>query len=619
MRLLLLASLILVLLLTALGLPVALQPAPTLDPTVAALATALQYTATTTATAAPVSPSDTPSPVPTRIAPAGSLVFAARRAGRTHLYAFAPGDAQAVALTAGPWDDRDPAFSPDGRWLAFASRRDGYWDLYLLHLASGEIVRLTRTPAFEGKPSWSPDSRWLAYETDADGDLDIWVLPTDGTQPPIQLTNQPGLDISPSWDPNGRRIAFASDRQGSLDIFLADLDSPDNRFTNLTQSPGIDEDHPAFSPDGTRLAYSAFQEGFQEVAVLDLASPAGPTLKIGQGVRPVWSPDGSALVALVQTPYRTIPTAYPLVGEGMLPFGLPIQPRVESLTWTAPALPGEVYLRSAALPTPAPPYQAQLSTDDGGLGRFELVELPGVRARRSQLSDAVDEAFLALRTRVAQAAGWDFLSNLEYAFVGLNDPMPPGFAYNDWLYTGRAFAFSQAALNAGWVEVVREDFGGQTYWRVFLRTHPQDGSLGEPLRRYPWRFQSRFSGDPAAYDRGGSRAETVPAGYYIDFTALAADYDFERLPALSNWRTFHPAARFSVFAMTGGIDWQTAMLQIYPPQALVTPTQYRTPTLTPSRTPRPTATPWWLRWRTPSPTHTITPSPTPTATGTPTP
>src|SRR4030065_786313 len=89
---------------------------------------------------------------------------------------------------------------------------------------------------------------------------------------------------------------------------------------------------------------------------------------------------------------------------------------------------------------------------------------------------------------------------------------------------------------------------------------------------------------------------------------LAADNGFERLPALTSWRTFYPGARFSEFAMTSGLDWETAMLELYPESAIVTPTVVRTPTTTTSNTPRPTSTPWWWRWTTPTPTRTNTPT-----------
>ena len=239
----------------------------------------------------------------------------------------------------------------------------------------------------------------------------------------------------------------------------------------------------------------------------------------------------------------------------------------------------------------------------------DLEELPGVRAPNASLSDDVDEAFHALHERSTRALGWDFLSTLENAFVGLNEPLPPGLAYDDWLYTGRAFSVSLDAVQAEWVQVVREDFGAMTYWRVYVRAAVQDGSLGVPLRQPPWDFNVRFSGDPVAYDQGGAPRESIPQGFYVDFTRLAADYGFERLPALPNWRSYYYGARFNEFAYRGGLEWTEAMLQLYPAEALRTPTPFRTPTTTPTRTPRPTPTPWWWRWRTPTPSPTFMPPP----------
>jgi TolB protein len=106
----------------------------------------------------------------------------------------------------------------------------------------------------------------------------------------------------------------------------------------------------------------------------------------------------------------------------------------------------------------------------------------------------------------------------------------------------------------------------------------------------------------------------LPTGYYVDFTELAEDAGFHRLPAMANWRTYYPGARFSEFAHTDGLPWLEAMLLIYPPEAIITPTPFRTPTTTPTLTRVPTATPWWWRWLTPQPTRT----PTPTRTATPT-
>jgi TolB protein len=181
---------------------------------------------------------------------------------------------------------------------------------------------------------------------------------------------------------------------------------------------------------------------------------------------------------------------------------------------------------------------------------------------------------------------------------------------DDWLYTGRSFAFTTVPINAGWIAVVREDFGSQTYWRIFLRARSQDGSVGMPLNQQPWDFNARSSGDTLAYEAGGRLGETIPPGHWIDFTLIAQSYGWERIPALSTWRSAYPAARFNEFTFTQGLDWRSAMLQIYPPEILITPTAVIPPTRTPTSTPR-----WY---QSPTPSYTPTPRPTFTPT-TPTP
>ena len=102
--------------------------------------------------------------------------------------------------------------------------------------------------------------------------------------------------------------------------------------------------------------------------------------------------------------------------------------------------------------------------------------------------------------------------------------------------------------------------------------------------------------------------QPVPTGYWLDFTALAQAYGWQRLPAIASWRTYYSGARFTEFVNTGGLDWYSAMLDLYPAEALITPTAVLPPTITPSRTPRPTPTETY----TPTPRNTLTPSISPT-------
>ncbi len=544
----------------------------------------------------------------------GFIVLAARQKGNSHLWYYEPGETEPYRLTTGSWDDRHPAISPDGVNLAFSSRRDGNWDLYTLNLETGETRRLTATMGYEGRPSWSPDGQWLAFEAYYDGNFDIWLLPVFGEGEPYKLTSHNSLDLSPVWGPNGRSIIFASNRTGNYDIYLADLEQVEERFVNLTNTVDLWETAPSFDPNSNQLAYVAAYSDMSRIFIQDMSDTSSAPLDVGRGINAIWSPTGDSIAVLQRYPHQSQILSYNLSGGGGLPLSLLLTGVVEGMDWFGIES-GEVKI---TLPQtsdePINLYDRIIESPGPDDSRYSLIELEDVSAPRALLSDRANEAFEALRRRIALELGWDFLANLDFAFVGINDPLPPGYPYNDWLFTGRAFAISEAIARAGWVELIKEDILGETYWRVHVRTRYQDGSLGEPLNEYPWDFSGRIKGDPTAYDQGGTFKEIIPGGYYVDFSEIAADYGFQRQAALNNWRTYFPGSRYSEFVLTDGLSWEAAMLELYPRAAILTPTPFRTPTPTPTRTPWPTSTPWWFRDLTPTVTSTPTtmPSSTPT-------
>jgi len=544
------------------------------------------------------------------------VIFAYEEDGYAHLFAYIPEKMPLTRITSGGWDDITPSPSPDGKAIAFASNRGGSWDLYLLNLESGDITQLTNTPEYEGAPTWSPDGLFMAFEVYGDENLDIAVGPaTDPLSNPIPLTTSSASDHSPAWAPDGRHIAFVSDG----DIILADLDETDgSRFQNLSNTELASESHPIWSPDGRRLAWASSSQsvGRSGIYVWE-ANKNVPATWIGDGNWPAWNVTGEQIITTLAAPNNTYLTTYSTDGkllQSLTPFPAAV---LRGLAWanltTLDQLPGE-FQQAAAL-TPAPLWAANGEPISEGVpNRWSLVELNGVQAPYPQMHDLADEAFDALRERVQIEVGWDALASLENAFVPVTTSLDPGFS-EDWLYTGRAFAINSLMTNAGWMVAMREDFGAQTYWRLYLRAQLQDGSLGEPLRDLPWDLGARYNLDPKIYEQGGKYSD-VPIGYWVDVTALANQYGWQRVPALPNWRTFFRGARFTEFTLTGGLDWYSAMLELYPPDVLVTPTRVLPPTITPSRTPQPTRTP--LPTRTPRPTRSPTPTRTPTITPTPT-
>jgi len=555
----------------------------------------------------------TPLPSPIRVNPLnqGLIVLSLREGGYSHLFVYQPFILPITRLMNGAWDDITPAISPDQTHLAFSSNRSGQWDLYLLDLNNGDIVRLTDTPEYDGAPSWSPDGFYLAFETYVENNLEIAIRSVSDDSSTILISNNPAADFSPTWSPLGRQIAFVSTRgsggrnllqSSESDIWLVDLDKAgDAHFVNVSRSPLSTESHPVWAPDGSALAWASIQNGWHSIFTW---KSNGELHYAGDGDWPAWSPDGSILLTSLQAPNQTRLTAYDAFDSSLCLPPILLPGSLAGLVWQEAVLPSQLpaYLQQAANLTPTPVWLPEHATLIGIPGnRQHLVTLPGVQAPFPQLQERVNGSFQALQKRTAAQVGWDFLSSLENAFVPLTAPLAPSMI-NDWLLTGRAFAFTPLPISAGWLVVIPEEFGSEIYWHIYLRARFQDGSQGMPLYDWPWDFNARYSGDPLLYDQGGARAATIPNGYWVDFTELAATYGWERLSALPNWHSFYPAARFNEFVFNQGLDWRSAMLEIYPPEALLTPAVILSPTPTPTITSR-----WY---KTPTPTATTTPRPT---------
>ena len=79
--------------------------------------------------------------------------------------------------------DRDPAWSPDGKWIAYFSDESGE---YALHLRAqngmGDVrkINLGNPPSFFYGPTWSPDSKKIAY---TDTRLNLWYADLDKPTP----------------------------------------------------------------------------------------------------------------------------------------------------------------------------------------------------------------------------------------------------------------------------------------------------------------------------------------------------------------------------------------------------------------------------------------------------
>lgn len=135
------------------------------------------------------------------------------------------------------------------RYVAFAYAGD----IWLAPPDGGDARRVTSSPTVERDPHFSPDGRWLAFTGGYGGNADVYVVSVDsGT--PRRLTWHPGPDQVRGWTPDGRSIVFVSSRISVPDAEPRLWTVPlEGGFPVLLPVPQAEAG--AVSPDGKSLAY----------------------------------------------------------------------------------------------------------------------------------------------------------------------------------------------------------------------------------------------------------------------------------------------------------------------------------------------------------------------------
>jgi Tol biopolymer transport system component len=115
---------------------------------------------------------------PTWAANSSRVVFSSSAEGTPDLFSLTP-PAAPVLLAGGSGNDVDPAFSPDGQFVAFASTRGGGsgTSLYIVAVSSGLVTRLTTATLPQGQPAWTSDGRLVFTEFGANGGQLRWIDP----------------------------------------------------------------------------------------------------------------------------------------------------------------------------------------------------------------------------------------------------------------------------------------------------------------------------------------------------------------------------------------------------------------------------------------------------------
>ncbi len=238
------------------------------------------------------------------------------------------------------WGDKDPAFSPDGRWVAFTrSVSMNTQDVYRIEVGGGAPERVT----FDGREvrgvAFTPDGDNLVVSSARSGALGLWRFHSERRGPsgwssleerralrrlgsrgellfeerwrdsdvealalgavdaaPLPVLVSTHEDREPALSPDSSRIAFVSSRSGSPEIWVSNVAGGNAR--RLTSFSGPQVGAPSWSPDGRSIVFDARPAGHADLFSISIDGGASKPIAPSPGneVAPVFSPDGSEVV-----------------------------------------------------------------------------------------------------------------------------------------------------------------------------------------------------------------------------------------------------------------------------------------------------------------------------------
>jgi Tol biopolymer transport system component len=204
-------------------------------------------------------------------------------------------------LTQGASTDRQPTYSPEGRWVAFSSNRGGNLDLWSVNRENGTVRRLTDDGADDWDVAYSPDGRRLLWGSNRTGPYEVWAANPDGSGP-HQLSHDGTFAQNPQQTPDGKWVVYHSTNPARPGLWRlgADGRDPVRLFEGAIQLPEISPDgQSVLFVDGlaAKIRVVRIQDGAAVPFDIAIVRRSNTTAILG---RARWMPNGRAIAFIGQ-------------------------------------------------------------------------------------------------------------------------------------------------------------------------------------------------------------------------------------------------------------------------------------------------------------------------------
>ncbi len=192
------------------------------------------------------------------------------------------------------------ALSPTGKRLVVEARGE----IFTIPAEKGDTRNITNSSgSAEREPAWSPDGKFVSYFSDKSGEYRLYIEAPDGLTPAREIVLQnPTHYYTASWSPDSKKILFSDT---NLKVWVLDVASGQAKVVGndpwMVPNRTLD---PVWSPDSKWVAYaSRLRSMYHAIFVSNVET--GETKQVTDGladaVSPAWDASGKYLWFLAST------------------------------------------------------------------------------------------------------------------------------------------------------------------------------------------------------------------------------------------------------------------------------------------------------------------------------
>ncbi len=195
--------------------------------------------------------------------------------------------------------------APDGKRGVFSARGE----IFTVPSKEGNTRNLTNsTGAHEKDPVWSPDGKWIAYFSDETGEDEIFLISQDGSEKVRLTTDGHCWRRGLQWSPDSKMITF-SDKNNKF--YYVTIESKSLVTIDESDYGGIFDY--SWSPDSRYIVYSKrLENDISTMFVYDVEAKAIHQITPGyaHSYSPVFDPDGKYIYFLSERSFNPILDTY---------------------------------------------------------------------------------------------------------------------------------------------------------------------------------------------------------------------------------------------------------------------------------------------------------------------